>query len=118
MASETAEKLPNENAPWPPVIVWAVRLAIIAVALYNLYDFLDWLGSFRGLPDIAKTTFYALQEFTFAYIINPLASLVAIVLAAMGRRLKLAAFLAAVPHIYSWLMVIITIIAYMIAYSR
>ncbi len=97
MVSETGSK---SAAPWPPVIIWAVRLAIVALALYNLWDFLDWLP-FR-LPDITGT-FYSLQNSMFVYIINPLSSVAAIVLAAMGKRLKLAAFLAAVPHIYFWL---------------
>lgn len=97
MASEPASAAAPK--PWPPAILWLVRLAIIALALYNLWDFLDWLP-FR-LPDMTGT-FYSFQNSTFIYIINPLASLAAIVLAVMGKRLKLATLLAAVPQIHFW----------------
>lgn len=105
MASEPAPSATAQSAPWPPAVVWAVRIAIIALALYNLWDFLDWLPSF-SLQDMAKATFHFLQNFVFTYIINPLASLAAIALAVMNRRLKLAALLAAVPTIHFWLNVL------------
>lgn len=109
MASETVQK----SAPWPPALIWAIRLAIIAVALYNLWDFLDWLGVLK-LSEGIGNTFYAIQNTIFVFIINPLCSLAALVLAALGRRLKIAAFLAAVPHIHVWLNVLAFAIAVMI----
>lgn len=113
MASEPAARPPNAKAPWPPAVVWAVRLAIIALALYNLWDFLDWIPSLR-LSEGIGNTFYAIQNTIFIYVINPLASLAAIVLAVMGRRLKLAALLAAVPQLHFWAGVVAFAIGVMI----
>ncbi len=95
----------NPKAPWPAPVLWAVRLAIVAVALWNLWDFVDWLPSL-SVPDYGKATFYSLQNSAFVFIINPLCSLTALVLAVQGRRLKLAALLAAVPHLHFWANVI------------
>jgi hypothetical protein len=97
MASETGKSA----APWPPAVLWAVRLAIIALALYNFIDFADWVQN-GNLSEGIGRTFYAIQTTLFAYVINPLSSLAAIVLAVMGKRLKLAALLAAVPTLYFW----------------
>lgn len=101
MASESTVKSASAKAPWPPAVIWAVRLAIIALALYNLWDFLDWLPLLKLSDGIGKT-FYAIQNTIFVFLINPLASLAAIVLAAIGKRLTLAAFLAAVPQLHFW----------------
>jgi hypothetical protein len=92
---------PAKSASWPPAVIWAVRIAIIALAVYNLWDFLDWIPSLR-LSEGIGNTFYAVQNTIFIFVINPLAALAGIVLAVMNRRLKLAALLAAVPQIHFW----------------
>ncbi len=95
MASEPA---PGKSAQWHPAIVWAVRLAIIALALRNFYQLLDhreWLS--RMLSDGYSLTVLIWNNI-FLFIINPLSLLAAMILAAMGKRLILAGLLAAMPQ--------------------
>lgn len=109
MASESSA---TKSESWPPAVIWAVRVAIAAVALLNLWSFVDYLPSLRVREPV--TNFYTTQLFLIIYVINPLASMTALILAAQGRRLRLAAVLASIYPLYSVLSIVIFAIGVMI----
>lgn len=113
MASEPAAKSGNAEAPWPPVLVWAARLAIAAVALLGLWSFVDEVPSLIREGTLIQN-FYTFQMFVMQFIVSPLCSAAALLLAAMGKRLRLAAILAAVYPAWVALGVVIFAIGVMI----
>lgn len=100
----------NEKVPWPAAVVWAVRLAIAAVGLYDLYWFVDYLPSFSG-PGGSLINWL---DFASVYIAAPLCGLTGLALAAQGRQLKLAAIIVAIPQIYWTLSIVAFVIGIMI----
>ena len=95
MASEPAS---GKSAPWHPAIVWAVRIAIIALALRNFYQLLEYREWLTRMLSEGYVLPQLIWNNLFLFIINPLSLLAAVILAAMGKRLILAGLLAAMPQ--------------------
>lgn len=91
----------------------SARIGIALVALYDLWWFVDYLPSL-SVPSPAGENFYTIQLFVFLYVVTPLCGLTALILAIQGKRLKLAALLAAVPPLYHLLSIVAFGIAVMI----
>lgn len=107
MASETEKK---DLPPWPMPLQWFARCIIAAMALYDLWWFIDFLPSFSG-PGGSLINWL---DFFSIYMAAPLGGATALILAIKGERLKLAAILAFIPPIYWVLSVIAFGIAVMI----
>lgn len=86
---------------WPPAVIGAVRLAIVALVIYNFYSYYDypklWNWYQMKLREDGSTHLQLIWANIFSFVINPLCMLAAVALALKGKRLILAGLLAAMP---------------------
>ncbi len=86
--------------PWPPAVLWAIRFAVIAVALYNLYNLLEYRGWLAEKLSEGLGLDTILWNNLFRFVIQPVVSVAAIVLAVLNKRVMLAALFAILPQLY------------------